>query len=113
MHLLLWEGLKGLGLQPFVTKDEFRLATVNTIKCVPHLPEVELEVCQAAGHVPFAVVVSIRMLIWSVVSRFTYAVFLAGRIENGVGLCSGWTGPLGVSPLGCDVRCGGCCGFGK
>lgn len=32
MHNLLWDGLKGMGLKPFVEKDEFRLATVNTIK---------------------------------------------------------------------------------
>ena len=32
MHQLLWEGLRGLGLQPFVAKDEYRLATVNTVK---------------------------------------------------------------------------------
>mmetsp|Transcript_19465 Transcript_19465/g.49517 ORF Transcript_19465/g.49517 Transcript_19465/m.49517 type:complete len:419 (-) Transcript_19465:650-1906(-) len=32
MHHQLWAGLKSLGLKPFVEKDEFRLATVNTIK---------------------------------------------------------------------------------
>ena len=32
MHDMLWSGLKDLGLEPFVEKDEFRLQTVNTIK---------------------------------------------------------------------------------
>ncbi|KAJ9506335.1 pyridoxal phosphate-dependent transferase [Haematococcus lacustris] len=31
MHEVLWEGLQGLGLKPFVSKPEHRLATVNTI----------------------------------------------------------------------------------
>lgn len=32
MHNLLWDGLKSMGLQSFVEKDEDRLITVNTIK---------------------------------------------------------------------------------
>jgi hypothetical protein len=32
MHDMLWDGLKQMGLQPFVEKDEDRLITVNTIK---------------------------------------------------------------------------------
>ena len=32
MHHKLWDGLKKLGLEPFVEKDADRLATVNTIK---------------------------------------------------------------------------------
>ncbi|KAI8464731.1 MAG: alanine-glyoxylate transaminase [Monoraphidium minutum] len=32
MHEMLWDGLKKLGLQPFVEKDQDRLITVNTIK---------------------------------------------------------------------------------
>ena len=32
MHHELWDGLKRLGLQSFVEKDQDRLATVNTIK---------------------------------------------------------------------------------
>jgi alanine-glyoxylate transaminase/serine-glyoxylate transaminase/serine-pyruvate transaminase len=31
MHQRLWQGLRDLGLEPFVKADEFRLATVNTI----------------------------------------------------------------------------------
>ncbi|KXZ49207.1 hypothetical protein GPECTOR_22g797 [Gonium pectorale] len=32
MHKRLWDGLRGMGLKPFVEKDEDRLITVNTIK---------------------------------------------------------------------------------
>lgn len=32
MHQMLWEGLKQMGLQSFVEKDQDRLITVNTIK---------------------------------------------------------------------------------
>lgn len=32
MHHQLWDGLKSLGLQPFVENDADRLSTVNTIK---------------------------------------------------------------------------------
>jgi aspartate aminotransferase-like enzyme len=32
MHDQLWAGLRSIGLQPFVEKEEHRLATVNTIK---------------------------------------------------------------------------------
>lgn len=32
MHHLLWDGLRSMGLQPFVEKEEDRLITVNTIK---------------------------------------------------------------------------------
>jgi alanine-glyoxylate transaminase/serine-glyoxylate transaminase/serine-pyruvate transaminase len=31
-HRQLWEGLSQLGLEPFVTEERDRLATVNTIK---------------------------------------------------------------------------------
>lgn len=32
LHLHMWEGLRGLGLEPFVEKEEYRLVSVNTIK---------------------------------------------------------------------------------
>ena len=32
MHHMLWEGLNSMGLQPYVSKPEERLVTVNTIK---------------------------------------------------------------------------------
>jgi aspartate aminotransferase-like enzyme len=35
IHRSLWEGLRGLGLEPFVPNDADRLATVNTIKVRP------------------------------------------------------------------------------
>jgi hypothetical protein len=31
-HQALWDGLRGIGLEPFVEDPAFRLATVNTIK---------------------------------------------------------------------------------
>lgn len=31
MHHLLWDGLKSMGLKPFVQDDDERLITVNTI----------------------------------------------------------------------------------
>ena len=40
LHLRLWEGLKELGLEPFVEKEQYRLVSVNTIKvqaCNCHL----------------------------------------------------------------------------
>lgn len=35
MHQQLWAGLRGLGLEPFVEREEDRLITVNTIKVPP------------------------------------------------------------------------------
>ena len=35
LHEALWEGLRGMGLEPFVEKEADRLATVNTIKVPP------------------------------------------------------------------------------
>jgi alanine-glyoxylate transaminase/serine-glyoxylate transaminase/serine-pyruvate transaminase len=32
MHHMLWDGLKEMGLEPFVEKEQDRLITVNTIK---------------------------------------------------------------------------------
>ena len=32
LHLRLWEGLDALGLEPFVEKQQYRLASVTTIK---------------------------------------------------------------------------------
>ena len=32
LHAALWEGLKAIGLQPFVESDADRLVSVNTIK---------------------------------------------------------------------------------
>ena len=32
MHFLLWEGLRAMGLEPYVQNPEERLVTINTIK---------------------------------------------------------------------------------
>lgn len=32
LHLHLWEGLREMGLEPFVEKEQYRLVSVNTIK---------------------------------------------------------------------------------
>ena len=32
LHLHLWEGLREMGLEPFVEKEQYRLISVNTIK---------------------------------------------------------------------------------
>jgi alanine-glyoxylate transaminase/serine-glyoxylate transaminase/serine-pyruvate transaminase len=47
LHHQLWEGLKKLGLEPFVEDSNDRLVTVNTIK-VSHLGSeyVKLGICE-------------------------------------------------------------------
>lgn len=32
LHLHMWEGLKEMGLEPFVEKEQYRLVSVNTVK---------------------------------------------------------------------------------
>jgi len=39
----LWDGLRGIGLEPFVEDPAFRLATVNTIKVQLRPPNLDLD----------------------------------------------------------------------
>ena len=56
----LWDGLRGIGLEPFVEDPAFRLATVNTIK-------VRLETSDGSHHVTRVLQSSaVTTVIWSV-----------------------------------------------
>ena len=52
LHLRLWEGLTELGLEPFVEKQQYRLASVNTIKVPACPPRSAIALLLMSAHAP-------------------------------------------------------------